>query len=184
MEAIRSQQRSAVWRTYALYEEDGRWVGYGVPADVTCPIAAKRSPAGLDFKCEYHQPRPDCSARRSGTSGRRFSLRHCAACHGLLATSGRLSGAVHRWSPEPTSSSSSSSSMSARPGSRTPCVCRRRHGRGDDEAQIWFTTASAQRNLIATIQVPAAMGGVQGLPVMASRTAVRMLMPCLRAVEM
>lgn len=36
-----------------------------------------------------------------------------------------------------------------------------------------------------TIHVPSAgMGGVQGLPVMASRRTVRVWMPCLRAVEM
>jgi hypothetical protein len=38
--------------------------------------------------------------------------------------------------------------------------------------------------LEVTIQVPAGTVGFQGLPVMASRSAVRTLMPCLRAVEM
>ena len=39
---------------YGVYEQDGRWCGYGVPAECDWPSCEKQIDRGVAYKCEEH----------------------------------------------------------------------------------------------------------------------------------
>jgi hypothetical protein len=90
---------------------------------------------------------------------------------------------VSAYWPQPSTPSMVTTPLRLAPGTSgvaTPSHLLDPHG-AHESPEFWTHISS---RFGVTIQVPAGTVGFQGLPVMASRSAVRTLMPCLRAVEM